>query len=116
VAQDDRATATILIDEVRVICTPMEARLALAHAERITARLARNGESVGARMAFPAGLTTREVEVLRLVAAGLSNGEIAERLFLSPNTVKVHVARLLAKIGVHNRAAATGFALRHGIA
>ena len=65
---------------------------------------------------LPAGLTAREVEVLRLVAAGLSNAEIAERLFLSPNTVKVHVAHILAKIGVHNRAAATEFALRHGIA
>jgi DNA-binding NarL/FixJ family response regulator len=64
----------------------------------------------------PAGLTVREVEVLRLVAVGLSNAEIAERLFLSPNTVKVHVARILAKIGVHNRAAATEYALRRGIA
>ena len=67
-------------------------------------------------MVLPAGLTAREVEVLRLVAAGLSNAEIAERLFLSPNTVKAHVAHILAKIGVHNRAAATEFALRHGIA
>ena len=67
-------------------------------------------------MACPAGLTAREVEVLRLVAAGLSNAEIAERLFLSPSTVKAHVANIFAKIGVHNRAAATEFALRHGIA
>jgi len=116
VAQSDRTKATELLGEVRTICTPMDERLALAHAERITARLALDGKSVGARMAVPAGLTAREVEVLRLVAAGLSNGEIAERLFLSPNTVKVHVARVLAKIGVHNRAAATEFALRHGIA
>jgi DNA-binding NarL/FixJ family response regulator len=52
---------------------------------------------------------------LRLVAAGMSNGEIAERLFLSPNTVKVHVARILGKIEVRNRTAATEFALRHGL-
>ena len=78
--------------------------------ERLAARLD------GATDGLPAGLTAREVEVLRLVAAGLSNAEIAERLFLSPNTVKAHVAHILAKIGVHNRAAATEFALRHGIA
>jgi DNA-binding NarL/FixJ family response regulator len=56
------------------------------------------------------------MEVLRLVAAGLSNAEIAERLFLSPRTIKAHTANIFAKIGVHNRAAATEFAIRHGIA
>ena len=115
-AQGDRTTATAVLDEVRDICTPMDAFQALARAERIAAGLAGPGDAVGARTAFPAGLTAREVEVLRLVAAGLSNAEIAERLFLSPNTVKVHVARILAKIEVHNRAGATEFALRHGIA
>ena len=116
VAQGDRTTATALLDEVRAICTPMDARPALAHAERIAARLALDGASGGARMAFPAGLTAREVEVLRLVAAGLSNAEIAERLFLSPSTVKAHVANILAKLGVHNRAAATESARQHRIA
>ena len=114
-AQGDRATATSVLDEVRAICAPMDARLALARAERIAARLAHDGDSVGARMAFPAGLTAREVEVLRLVAAGLSNAAIAERLFISPNTVKVHVANIFAKIDVDNRAAATEFARHHGI-
>jgi DNA-binding NarL/FixJ family response regulator len=61
-------------------------------------------------------LTAREAEVLRLVATGLSNAEIVERLYLSPRTVKVHVANGFAKIGVHNRAAATEFVLRHGLA
>jgi DNA-binding NarL/FixJ family response regulator len=49
------------------------------------------------------------------VAAGLSNAEIAARLFLSPRTVKVHVGNIFAKIGVHNRTAAAEFALQHGI-
>ena len=101
---------------MRAICTPMDARVALDHAERIEARLAPSGEAAGARMGFPAGLTAREVEVLRLVAAGLSNREIAERLFLSPRTVKAHVANIFAKLGVHTRAAATESARQHHIA
>jgi hypothetical protein len=52
-------------------------------------------------------LTAREGEVLLLVAAGLGNAEIAERLFLGPNPERVHVARVLAEIGGPNRAAAT---------
>jgi DNA-binding NarL/FixJ family response regulator len=61
-------------------------------------------------------LPAREVEVLRLVAQGLGNAAIAERLYLSPRTVKVHVAHIFAKAGVDNRAAATRFALEHGLA
>jgi DNA-binding NarL/FixJ family response regulator len=50
------------------------------------------------------------------MAAGLSNNEIADRLFISRNTVRVHVVHILDKIGVPNRAAATEFAIRNGIA
>src|SRR4051812_18758971 len=59
-------------------------------------------------------LTAREVEVLRLVAAGRSNGQIAEQLFISTKTVSVHVTNLMAKLGVTNRggAAATAHRLR----
>ena len=101
-------------------CAPSVPRwtrvVALDHAERIAASLPLDGAAGGARMAYPAGLTAREVEVLRLVAAGLSNREIAERLFLSPRTVKAHVANIFAKLGVHTRAAATEFARQHRIA
>ncbi|MEA2530243.1 MAG: hypothetical protein QOG89_1887, partial [Thermomicrobiales bacterium] len=107
---DAHRRARALLDEARALCLPMDAMPALAQIERLAARLD------GTTDALPAGLSAREVEVLRLVAAGLSNAEIAERLFLSPNTVKAHVAHVLAKIGVHNRAAATEFALRHGLA
>ncbi|MBT2492700.1 AAA family ATPase [Streptomyces sp. ISL-96] len=56
-----------------------------------------------ARHSDPAGLTSREREVLRLVAAGLTNSEIAGGLFLSPRTVDMHVRNLLAKLGCHTR-------------
>jgi DNA-binding CsgD family transcriptional regulator len=49
------------------------------------------------------GVTSREMDVLRLVAAGLSNAEIAQRLYLSPRTVETHVSNLLARTGCHSR-------------
>ncbi|MGN6361854.1 MAG: response regulator transcription factor, partial [Thermomicrobiales bacterium] len=64
----------------------------------------------------PAGLSAREVEVLRLVAAGRSNREIAAALFLSERTVHAHLRHILAKTGSDNRAAAVAFALRHRLA
>ena len=54
----------------------------------------------------PAGLTEREVEVLRLVAVGLSNDDIAQRLVISPRTVHTHVRAVFAKLGVSTRTAA----------
>jgi DNA-binding CsgD family transcriptional regulator len=107
---DDHRRAHTMLDEARALCQPMDAAPALARIERLTARLAGTPERA------PAGLTAREVEVLHLVAAGLSNAQIAEQLFLSPRTVSVHIANIFAKLGVHNRAAATEFALEHGIA
>ncbi len=53
--------------------------------------------------AHPAGLTAREAEVLALVAAGLRNAEIAERLFLTPKTVSHHLSAIYAKLGVETR-------------
>ncbi len=61
----------------------------------------------------PSGLTEREVEVLSLVAVGLSNKEIALDLHLSPKTVSRHLSNIFAKIGVSSRAAATAFAFQH---
>jgi len=65
--------------------------------------------------AHPAGLTRREVEVLRLVAAGLSNAELAGRLHVSVNTVESHLRSIYGKIGVTRRSAATRFALEHNL-
>ena len=66
--------------------------------------------------AYPAGLSGREIEVLRLVAAGLTSAEVAERLYLSPNTVNAHLRRIYRKLGVTSRGAATRFAVVHGLA
>ena len=63
----------------------------------------------------PDGLTEREVEILGLIARGLTNPEIAARLFLSNHTVKTHINRIFAKTGSRDRAAAIGYAHRHHI-
>jgi non-specific serine/threonine protein kinase len=63
----------------------------------------------------PARLTSREVEVLGLVAEGLTNAQVAQRLFLSPRTVQRHLNSIYHKLGVSSRAAATRFAVEHGL-
>ena len=64
---------------------------------------------------LPDGLTQREGEILGLIAQGLTNPEIAGRLFLSNHTIKTHINRIFAKTGSRDRAAAIGYAHRHGL-
>jgi HD-GYP domain-containing protein (c-di-GMP phosphodiesterase class II) len=73
------------------------------------------GHRVRRRKEWPSGLTSREIEVLRLVAHGLSNKEIARALHVSSKTAGSHVEHIYTKIGASNRAQATVFAMRHGL-
>ncbi|HEV2252681.1 MAG TPA: response regulator transcription factor [Streptosporangiaceae bacterium] len=74
------------------------------------------GPAPAARPADPPdGLTQREAEILSLIARGLTNGEIAERLFLSSHTIKTHINRIFAKTGSRDRVAAIAYAQRHNI-
>jgi predicted ATPase/DNA-binding CsgD family transcriptional regulator len=63
----------------------------------------------------PAGLTAREIVVLRLVAQGLTDAQVAEKLVLSPRTVSTHLTSIYGKLQVNSRSAATRFALEHGV-
>jgi DNA-binding CsgD family transcriptional regulator len=64
-------------------------------------------------LSYPAGLSAREAEVLRLVAEGLTNAEVAGRLFISPRTVNWHLGSVYRKLGFHSRTEATRFAIEH---
>ena len=76
-----------------------------------------NGHRAGSRQAemLAASLSTREREVLALLVEGADTREIAQRLYLSSKTVRTHVQRILAKLGVHSRLQAVAFAVRHRV-
>jgi DNA-binding NarL/FixJ family response regulator len=77
---------------------------------------ARSDLLMAAKPSDPTGLlSAREVEVIRLVAAGKSNRAIAEELFISAKTVDRHVSNIFTKVAVSSRAAATAWAFEHGL-
>jgi len=133
--------AGLALDEARALCAPLGAHPALARAAALAERLARitlahappppdtaddapaalqagtaelalqpNGSAASA-----AWMPPREGEVLRLIAGGLSNREIAARLFLSVRTAERHIANIYKKIGAHSKSDATAFAFNHGL-
>ncbi len=84
--------------------------------ERVVALQQRAESQPVAAPAYPDGLTQREVEVLRMVAAGKTDRGIAEELFLSTRTVTTHVSNILNKTNAANRAEAAAYASRSGLA
>lgn len=92
-----------------------EATAGRLDADAVSAVLRAAGHRVGVRRNWPAGLTAREVEVLRLIARGLSNKQIAVHLSITPKTAGNHVEHVYAKIGASNRARASVFAIQHGL-
>ena len=92
-----------------------DALLAPAVTRRLIGEFARLRPRLAPRTERLRELTARETEVLRLVAEGLSNGEIAERLFVSDETVKPHVSRVLMKLELRDRTQAVVAAYESGL-
>ena len=92
-----------------------EARAGRLDGPAVEAVLAAAGQRATRRVGWPAGLTGREVTVLRLLAQGRSAGQIAAGLHISPKTVRNHVEHIYPKIGASNRTGATLFAVSHGL-
>ncbi len=109
----DRERATALLEQAQCAARELGMAALSARAEGLARTLAPGQRLLAVR--FPAGLSRREVEVLKLVALGKANREIGERLFLSPNTVANHVRSILTKTNTANRAEAAAFAVRNSL-
>ncbi|MGB6455630.1 MAG: response regulator transcription factor [Streptosporangiaceae bacterium] len=107
-------TAERLFDAVRVVAVG-EALLAPTVTRRLISEFARLRPAAPAPSAAVAELTARETEVLRLLAEGLSNAEIASRLVITEETVKTHVSRVLHKLALRDRAQAVVIAYESGL-
>jgi HD-GYP domain-containing protein (c-di-GMP phosphodiesterase class II)/DNA-binding CsgD family transcriptional regulator len=92
-----------------------DARAAKLDAEAVAAVLAAAGHPVGSRRDWPAGLTSREVDVLRLVARGMSSKQIATELVITPKTARNHIEHIYTKIDASSRVAASLYATEHGL-
>jgi DNA-binding CsgD family transcriptional regulator len=101
----DIDTATMEFDAARRVFVELGAAPDIERLDRLTGVASQ-----------PGGLTGREVEVLALLAAGKTNRQIGDALFISEKTVARHVSNIFTKLGVSSRAAATGYAFKHGLA
>lgn len=110
-AQQRPLDAGDLLEEARSICEPLDAMPTLQRVATLESNLRET--PAPEPDSYPAGLTAREVEVLRLIAEGLTDTAAADRLFLSRRTVSEHLRRIYNKLGVNSRTAATRFAVEH---
>ena len=108
----DKKAAAELSSDALATARQLEMRALEARATKMLERL---GETPRRREVFPDELSPREVEVLRLLAAGCSNRDIGSGLSISLNTVATHVRNILAKTGSSNRTEAAGYAIRNGL-
>lgn len=102
----------VAVAEARAALDQFEKLQAARYVDAATAVLRQLGERVGPARPTGTVLTRREQEVLDLLGAGLSNPEIADRLFISRKTVEHHVGNILSKLGLRNRAEAAAYAVR----
>jgi DNA-binding NarL/FixJ family response regulator len=100
----DHDTASMELDAARRVFEQLGAAPALAPVAELSGM---------PKQDVPGGLSPREVEVLRVVATGATNREVADRLVISEKTVARHVSNIFAKLGVASRAAATAYAFQH---
>jgi DNA-binding CsgD family transcriptional regulator/pterin-4a-carbinolamine dehydratase len=107
---ENRVKAVTLLEEVLSICAELDTKPLLERAQALQDKV---NSPPRPASTFPDGLTQREVEVLRLIAIGKSNREIAESLTLSVKTVDRHVSNIFAKTGASNRTEASWYATRH---
>jgi DNA-binding CsgD family transcriptional regulator len=115
IASGDTGSALVLVEEARIICAPLNARPALRRAAALSDRLAQAQAHIRHTARPPDGLTGREVEVLRFLAAGLSNREIGDALLINGRTAERHISNIYAKIGANSRAEAAAYAVRNGL-
>jgi predicted ATPase/DNA-binding CsgD family transcriptional regulator len=108
---DDRPRALELAEQALATARALAMRHLAQRMETLTSAV-----ELRMRRVYPDGLTPREIEVLRLLASGMSNKEIAESLVVTLNTVEHHLVSIYGKIGARGRAAATAYALRRQLA
>jgi HD-GYP domain-containing protein (c-di-GMP phosphodiesterase class II)/DNA-binding CsgD family transcriptional regulator len=122
-ATADAYSAMTSVRPHRAACSPTEAADALTAEARagrfdpqcVQAVLDATGHPARVPRFWPAGMSDREVEVLRLLATGLTNAQIAKVLVVSPRTAEHHVQHIYARIGVSTRASAALYAMQHGL-